>query len=97
MKNYLISLLVTFSLLFCVSCAGGGPSTVSSVAPAFQYSTAYNGTRAAGATSGISYKYITPVYAGRVGRTSFSAVYQWGGRFGTVLTGPLAGVSYFSF
>ena len=86
-------MLITTSPLI-INCSGGATTAA---APAFKYSTAYNGTRAAGATTGISYKYITPVYAGRAGRMAFSTVYEWGGRFGTVLSGPLAGASYFKF
>ena len=97
MKYSVVAFLSLMCAIFCISCAGGGVTSASSVAPAFQYSTAYNGTRAAGATSGISYKYITPVYAGRAGRTTLAAVYEFGGRFGTVLSGPLAGVNYFKF
>ena len=93
LRKILILSIFILTLPLINNCAGGA----STAAPAFKYSTAYNGTRAAGATSGISYKYITPVYAGRAGRTAFSTVFEWGGRFGTVLSGPLAGASYFKF
>ena len=94
LKKILIITILIMTLPLINNCAG---SAGTAAAPAFKYSTAYNGTRAAGATTGISYKYITPVYAGRAGRMAFSTVYEWGGRFGTVLSGPLAGASYFKF
>jgi len=96
MRKILIASILFITLPLINNCAGSAGSA-SAVAPAFKYSTAYNGTRAAGTTTGISYKYITPVYAGRAGRAAFSTVFEWGGRFGTVLSGPLAGASYFKF
>ena len=94
LRKILILLILITTLPLINNCSGGASTTAG---PAFKYSTVYNGTRAAGTTSGISYKYITPVYAGRSGRMAFSTVYEWGGRFGTVLSGPLAGASYFKF
>jgi hypothetical protein len=92
-KKILILSLLLSNLILFNNCAGG----TSAAAPAFQYSTFYNGTRAAGTTTGVSYKFITPVYAGRAGRAVYSGVYEWGSRFGTIITGPLAGITYFKY